>query len=275
MTDSQVPLSLQSLEIPLSPELPSSEAIPELVKRFGGSLYQLGLRVCGSHQEAQDLVQDTFLLAFQHWTQFRGESSAKTWLYTIASRVCQRRKRLRSGEPKDLESVDELIPASGDRIPDVWNITGPLEQSIQNQGKELLSAAISELPIDFRMPLILKDIAELSVRDVAEVLDLKEATVKTRVHRARLHLRRVLAENLPEKNNACVSDRQICLDLVHAKLNAMDKGVPYVVADDVICQRCESLFATLDLTQEACQAIGRGAMPESLYDQLKGLKLAS
>lgn len=263
---------VETNKVSISPETPPNQAVPQLVDQFGGCLYQLGLRICGSHEDAQDLVQETFLLAFERWAQFRGEASPKTWLYTIAARVCFRTKRLKSGQPRELDTIEDLIPTRQDRVPDVWGLRGPLEESIRREGQELLSNAISELPLNFRMPLVLKDIAELSVRDVSLVLGLKEATVKTRVHRARLHLRGLLADRIPAKSNACVSDRQICLDLVNAKLEAMDKGLSYTVGDQIICQRCESLFATLDLTQSMCRAIGEGEIPPQVYDRLRNLE---
>lgn len=260
---------VQALDLPVSNELSAESAIPRLLQQHGDTLYQLGLRICGTPQEAEDLVQDTFLLAYQHWDQFRGDAKPKTWLYTIASRVCQRTKRLRSGEPRHIQSLDELIPRQGDPVADVWIEPSPLDDAERVEGVERMSEAISTLPLDFRMPLVLKDIAELSVREVATILELKEPTVKTRVHRARLHLRRRLAAQLPAKPNAQVADRQICLDLVRAKLDSMDKGGPFTVPDQVICHRCESLFRTLDLTQETCREIGRGSMPDELYDRLR------
>lgn len=260
---------VQALDLPVTKELSAERAIPRLLQQHGDTLYHLGIRICGNAAEAEDLVQDTFLLAYQHWDQFRGESSPKTWLYTIASRVCQRKKRLRSGQPKHIESLDELIPKQGDAVADVWSERSPLEDAEYGESIERMSEAISELPLDFRMPLVLKDIAELSVREVASILDLNEATVKTRVHRARLHLRRKLASQLPARPDAQVADRRICLDLVRAKLDTMDKGGPFTVPDQVICHRCESLFRTLDLTQETCRQIGRGSMPDGLYDRLR------
>lgn len=260
---------VQALDLPVTSELSADKAIPRLLQQHGDMLYHLGIRICGSAVEAEDLVQDTFLLAYQHWDQFRGESSPKTWLYTIASRVCQRTKRLRSGQPKHIESLDELIPKKGDPVADVWAERSPLDEAEHGESVERMSEAISQLPLDFRMPLVLKDIAELSVREVASILDLREATVKTRVHRARLHLRRKLASDLPAKPDAHVADRQICLDLVRAKLDTMDSGSPFTVPDQVICHRCESLFRTLDPTQETCRQIGRGSMPDELYDRLR------
>ena len=243
-------------------------AIAELLETHGGTLYRLGLRICGTHEEAEDLVQDTFLLAYKNWSQFRGEASPKTWLYTIASRVCQRTKRLKSGQPKHIDSLEDLVPTREDRVPDV-SLASPYEATLRHELQDAVAEAISELPLDFRMPLVLKDIADLSVRDIAAVLGIKVNTVKTRLHRARLHLRRVLSEHLPEKKDPAVGEQQICLDLVAAKQEAMDRGVPFAVSDDLICERCSALFATLDLTRDVCQRIGEGELPAALRSRLQ------
>ena len=249
----------------------ADEAIPLLLERYGGTLYQLGLRICGGHEEAQDMIQETFLNAYRHWDQFRGEASPKTWLYSIASRVCQRRKRLRAGQPKEMASIEDLLPGQDDAVPDVWTDDwDPFANAMSRETQEIVSRALEELPLDFRMPLVLKEIADMSLDEIAEMLDVKPATVKTRVHRARLRLRQQLAEQLPRRDNACVRNQQICLDLVHAKQDALDRGVDADVPDDLICDRCEALFATLDLTQEACRAIGRGELPAEVRAQVLG-----
>ena len=68
--------------------LPAEVALPRLLEAHGGRLYSLALKFCGSPEDAEDLVQEVFLLAFRKWSQFKGESRATTWLYTIAARAC-------------------------------------------------------------------------------------------------------------------------------------------------------------------------------------------
>ena len=247
----------------------ASDSLPVLFERDGPMLYQLGLRICGSAQEAQDLVQETFLTAYRKWHQFRGESSARTWLYTIASRICRRSKRLRSGEPHRMASLDELLPGAAEPVPEVsWSEHDPFETTVRHETVERVGNAIAELPLEFRMPLVLKEIAGLSIEEVATVLDLLPATVKTRVQSHRLPLRRVLDAALPAREDPRVGSRQICVDLVSAKQGALDRGVAHALPDDLICERCEAVFATLDLTSEACRRIGRGELPEELRREI-------
>ncbi|MHC4952868.1 MAG: RNA polymerase sigma factor [Planctomycetota bacterium] len=243
---------------------PREVAIPELVRRHGGQLYGLGLRLCGGPEEAEDLVQETFLNAYKGWDRFEGRSEPSTWLFTIASRVCQRLHRKRAGEPDRMASVDEMLPFDGAELGVVEDGTALL---IKKEAIEQVEHAITTLPMDFRMPLVLKDIVGLPIADVAAILGLKGATVKTRVHRARLKLRQAIEETLPKKElPPAAYPQQVCMDLLRAKQEAIDRGAE--MPSDVVCKRCQAVFATLDLTHEYCEEIGRGKLPEKLMEEL-------
>jgi RNA polymerase sigma-70 factor (ECF subfamily) len=247
------------------------EDIRRLFEEHAGVIHRLALRTCRSASDAEDLVQETFMRAYKGWKDFEGRSNPKTWLYTIAVRACQRMQRLRSGEPEpgDVESFEELLPSSESDIVDLPAAEGDaLDGIIREEARALVERAIESLPFAFRVVLVLKEIAGLSLAEVAEVLDIKEATVKTRVHRARLMLRKALAEDLPRRHaGAHASDGgpgHVCLDLLHAKQEALDRGAPFPVDDEALCERCRSVFTTLDLARNACVDIRHGRYPDSL-----------
>jgi RNA polymerase sigma-70 factor (ECF subfamily) len=247
---------------------PADVAVAELMDRHGGRLYSLGLRFCGNDDEAQDLVQDTFLLAFRKWDQFEGRSDPATWLYRIAARVCQRRHRKRSGEPSRLEPLEKLLPSGERTVIDVASSgDGPLELFEKRENRAALENAIATLPENFRLPLVLKEIMELSIADVAEILGVKEATIKTRLHRARLHVAKQLRRHFPKKDAPPPDHSQrMCLDLLKAKQDSLDRGVDFPVPQDELCARCRSLFATLDLGHDGCSYVGRGELPDAVKD---------
>lgn len=251
-------------------DAPAAEAIPSLLDEHGGKIYALGLRLCGDAADAQDLVQETFLNAFRHWRGFEGRSQASTWLYTIASRACQRMQRKRAGEPEHMASLDDLLPEPERGVPDTAALTqgapdDPLTGHLRRETGRRVERALAEIPPDFRLPLVLKEIAELPIRDIADALGVKPATVKTRIHRGRLALRQALAEGLPERPAAePTHERRICLDLLRAKQEAMDRGEELPVASAALCERCRSLFETLDLAHDACAALGQGELPAEL-----------
>jgi RNA polymerase sigma-70 factor (ECF subfamily) len=243
-----------------------AEDFAHVAERVAGRLYRIGLRMCRSPEEAEDLVQDTLLQGFRKWGQFEGRSDPATWLYTIAGRLCQRRRRRRAGEPTRVESLSSLLPSSGDPILSLPAAgASPLDEHLRTIAEQTVSEALARLPPHVRLPLVLADIAELSTAEIARILGLKEATVKTRVHRARLRLRRALLEELPVRPAPPPDHgRQICLDLLQAKQDAMDRRAPFPFSSEELCARCQSLFSTLDLGREACASLGRGELPARL-----------
>jgi len=259
------------LWIVMEPNLPRELAIPQLLEEHGGMVFSLGRRMCNSTEEAEDLVQETFLQAFRSWGQFEGRSSVKTWLYTIAMRTCQRLHRLRAGQPLRMGSLESLLPMGEPTMGMVdLDADSPLDTQLRLEGKKQIEEAILELPLEFRVPVILKDILGFSIKEVADITGLKEATVKTRVHRARLRLRQAMESILPRKEVPPAEyPMQVCMDLLRLKQEAIDRGErSHPKLDNLVCLRCNVLFSTLDCTIEACQELSEGRMPKQLRDRI-------
>lgn len=253
-----------------TPEEPAATAIPRLVDAYGGMLYGLGLRFCGNAEEAADLVQETFLQAYRGWAGFEGRAHEKTWLYAIAARVCQRMHRKRAGEPQHIESLHALLPFGEPRIASIISDQDDaLQLQIHREAREQVEQAIATLPEEFRIPLVLKELVGFTVPEIAKMLDLEPGTVKSRVHRARLRLRKAVDAVLPRQDADApppAYSEQVCLDLLNAKQEALDHGVPF--DSNVICERCRSVFASLDLTQDVCRELARGELPDELRVRL-------
>ncbi len=261
---------------PVTPRLPRAgtpreRAIPALLDACGGRLYRLGTRICGSADEAEDLVQEVFLLAWRYWPDFRGESQPATWLFRIAGRVCQRRHRRRSGQPARIASLNtdavrELFARQPGADPADQD---PAQRASRADQLGALQQSIGALPEQFRLPLLLKDVLEMSIEDVALALALKPATVKTRVHRARLALRAALAGGDAAVRGAPQSyDEQTCLDLLNIKLAALDRG-EVGIDSGVICARCRRLFEQLDQTRSLCSKLAAGRLPKDVGERIR------
>lgn len=259
----------------LSARREARRAVGELAAAHGATLYSLGMRLCGSPEAAEEMVQETFLNAYRGWGTFQGDARATTWLYTIAKRVCMRQRRPRVGEPKRLESLEDLLPGQQAEVADLGAWSGapedPRRRQFAREAEETVDRALSELPFDFRLALVLVDIAELSIGEAAKVLGVKPATVKTRVHRARLKLRRAVEAGLPRRAVPRTQPAQVCYSMLQAKQEALDRGVDFPYADAALCDRCRAVFATLDLGREACQTLRSGEMPAGVVERLGSL----
>ena len=158
-------------------------------------IYRYAHRLCGETEAAKDLVQETFLNAYRGLKNFRGEARISTWLYTIASRACMRMRRKRKGEPEHELSLDEFVPTSeGEfRLQIPTEGLSP-EEALQNKElRQALDQAIDKLPEKYRMVLVLRDMEDVSAKEVGTIMGLNERAVKSRLHRARLFVRRELS----------------------------------------------------------------------------------
>jgi len=250
--------------------VPREVAVPRLLELHGGRLYGLSTRICRSPDEAEDLVQEVFLQAWRGWDQFAGRSTPFVWLYTIARHACQRMHRKRAGEPEHLDSLDDLLPFGEPQMAVLPPDADGLELQLRREDEERAGQAIASLPLEFRMALVLKDIIGFSIQEVADILGVKPGTVKTRVHRARLKVRKALEAGLPRKALPPTAySEQVCLDLLQAKQESLDRGVEMPNADNIICERCHAVFATLDLASGVCRSLGASeVLPGNLRAEL-------
>ncbi len=144
-------------------------------------VFGVALRMLGNAAEAEEIAQEVFLRAHRSLGEFRGEAKLSTWLYAIASRLCL--TRLGSGERRLSRQPEETLLRlrSQDRGPE-----GALEQS---ELEAALHRAITELPDERRIVVVLRDLEGLSYEEIASALDLELGTVRSRLHRARLDLK--------------------------------------------------------------------------------------
>ena len=177
------------------PAVQEPEGFDTLYRDNVDLIYRYAYRLCGEAELAKDLVQETFLNAYQGLKDFRGEARVSTWLYTIASRACIRMRRKRKGEPEYELSLEEFVPTSEGE----FRLQIPMEglspeEALQNKElRHALDQAIEKLPQKYRMALVLRDMEGLSTKEVGTIMGLNERAVKSRLHRARLFVRRELS----------------------------------------------------------------------------------
>jgi RNA polymerase sigma-70 factor (ECF subfamily) len=170
-----------------------------LVETYYELIYRLAYKMLNDPQEAEDILQETFLKAYRYIDGFDGRSSLSTWLYRIATNealMSLRRKKL------DTVSMDETLDTMEGEVEPVQIVDWcclPEAELMSAEAQARLNQAIEQLPATLRVVFVLRDIQGLSTREVAEVLSLSETAVKTRLSRARLRLREDLSDYYSEK----------------------------------------------------------------------------
>ena len=163
-------------------------AIRALIRQHNRRLYRIARGILRDDAEAEDAVQETYLKAFSHLDEFRGDSAIGTWLCRILINEALGRRR-RQRPTVDWDTMDE-IGAPHEIIRMTTPVPADPERTTsQHQVQHLLEDAIDRLPADFRMVLIARVVEEMSIEETAALLDIKPETVKTRLHRARTMLR--------------------------------------------------------------------------------------
>ncbi len=172
-------------------------AAEALVATYGDRVYRLALRITGNASDAEEVVQDALWAVSRKIDTFRGAAAFGSWVYRITANAAYQKLRGRRSQRHEM-SWEDLAPAfdekdqHAERAVD-WSrrLTDP---AIEGELKTVLGGAIDELPADYRTAFVLHDVEGLSNPEIAEMLHVTLAAIKSRVHRARLFLRKRLAD---------------------------------------------------------------------------------
>ena len=171
------------------------QAMERLLMRAQEVAYRFSLLVCGHADDADDAMQEALLKTYRFANQIKEPAAFRTWLYRTVKNACLISRRKRVHEPAHMLSLDELMVASDGsaQAMDVEDRGPRPDQAVANSRlRRALRRALQQLPPEFRVIVFLREIEGLSTREVAEVVGISEANVKTRLHRARLFLRQQL-----------------------------------------------------------------------------------
>ncbi len=173
--------------------------VARLVDAYSTQIYRLALKMLSNPQDAEDVLQNTFMKALQALPNFEGRSSLSTWLYRIA--VNEALMSIRRSKPEvsatlqsdDEDEAEQILTSFSD-----WCCL-PESELMSTEAQNHLDKAVQMLPEKLRIVFILRDLEGLSIRETSEALDLTETTVKTRLLRARLKLREMLSAYYGER----------------------------------------------------------------------------
>jgi RNA polymerase sigma-70 factor (ECF subfamily) len=156
------------------------EAWGEMVRRYKQAVFGIAMGILGNVADAEDATQDAFIRAYENLRRFDLSRRFSTWIFTIVSNICKnqlRRERLR------------------ERIPEASQVAGgadPAEEAVREERGGLIKEALGQLGFKYRAPLVLRYYGELDYKEIAQILSLPQGTVKTRLHRGKAELRRIL-----------------------------------------------------------------------------------
>jgi RNA polymerase sigma-70 factor, ECF subfamily len=178
-----------------------AEALEALMTRHAGRVYRLAYGITRNPADAEEVVQDVFLTVVRKGGSFEGQAALATWMYRVTMNAALNRRR---GKRRELEvSLEEHLPTytedghrAGDRSDLLvdWSST-PEERVLSGESRQVLENAIDSLPAHYRAVLVLRDVEELSNEEVASIVGDSLASVKSRLHRARMALREQLTRH--------------------------------------------------------------------------------
>ena len=173
------------------------EAVDEAIHLLQNTVYSFSMKVCGHPEDAQDTMQEVLLRSLPHLAKISDPKALAVWLYTVARNHCWRMRRKGVHGPKQTLSLDELMPDESEiglLLQDA--AANPESQVLEGEQSQLLHKAILSIPPQYRIVLVLHDMEDLDTEQTAQVLGMQPGTVRVRLHRARLYVRKAMAQLL-------------------------------------------------------------------------------
>jgi RNA polymerase sigma-70 factor, ECF subfamily len=173
-------------------------AFRELLDLHKDRVYNITFRMLGNRAEAEDVAQEVFISVFKTIDQFREESKFSTWLYRVAVNHCKNRiKYLARRHDRDRDELDETSHQANGAVTGAPVRAAQPDRALEGaQMERLLQEAIGNLDDDHRIVVVLRDIEDLSIEEICDITGLPDGTVKSRLHRARLALRKKLQRHV-------------------------------------------------------------------------------
>ncbi len=171
--------------------LNTPESVEEAIGLLQNTVYSFSMKVCGHPQDAEDTMQEVLFRSLEHLAKIQDPEELAVWLYTVTRNRCWRMRRKPAHAPANMLSLDELMPSDeelGLLLQDAGK--SPEGNLLQAEQHRLLHQAILRIPAPLRIVLVLHDMEELTTEQVAQILELQQGTVRIRLHRARLSVRK-------------------------------------------------------------------------------------
>jgi RNA polymerase sigma-70 factor (ECF subfamily) len=244
-------------------------ALERALALLQNTVFSFSMRVCGQREDAEDTMQEVLLKSVPHLPKFDSPKALVVWLYKVAKNRCLMSRRRSRFAPKQDLSLEELMPdrkeleqmgSDGSINPEAF--------AIRSEEAGRLRDAIQRLPPQYRIVLVLRDMEGLTDEEVAEITGLRSGTVRVRLHRARLFVRKELMKGLrPRSRRAGVSHEQLgneqprparCKAMFAELSNYLDEQLDDSLCEELErhlggCEPCQAFLSSLEATIEQCR----------------------
>ena len=235
-------------------------AIERALALLQGTVFSFSMKVCGHREDAEDTSQDVLLRALPYLSKFESPEALAVWLYKVARNRCVSARRQSKFAPAAQLSLEELMP-DGRELQELVAGHEPSAEDmlVGAEGDERLRRAVLKIPPTYRLVLVLHDMEELETAEVASILGIREGTVRVRLHRARLFLRRELRRKSSGAPRKMPARQRNCRGMFASLSDYLDG-----IVDDATCEQmrkhisdcppCQAFVESLRRTVEACRA---------------------
>ena len=216
----------EAIELLRSRDPNGTDRVLELIQQ---TVFSFSMKVCGHREDAEDTSQEVLFKATEHLPKLEDPGGLTTWLYTVAKNACLMRRRKSKSAPSELLSLDELMPDREELERLGQSNAMSAERSVlREEEADRIRQAVLRIPPQYRLILVLHDMEELPTEEVARITGLTENTIRVRLHRARLFVRKELGPARKPPKVSTVAQKR------HRK--TIGKGRP---------QSCREMFAAL------------------------------
>src|ERR1035437_2107858 len=275
-------------EIPRAMELLTGREPGHIDKAIGllqSTVFSFSMKVCGHREDAEDTMQEVLFKSIPYLSKIEDPREMAVWLYTVTQNQCRMARRKSKFAPAHMMTLDALLPDDQELSMLLADSSpSPEASAISRQGEELQHRAVLQIPPKYRLILVLHDMEDLDTAEIAKITSLKEGTVRVRLHRARLLVRRVLAEGRvsagarkPRKKPALGGRPQGCRGIFADLSEYLDHRIETVTCDEMqkhieACPPCVAFIRDLERVVERYRSFNVNCSPataESLRRVLK------
>ena len=185
------------------------QAAAEAIGLLQNAVFSFSMKMCGHREDAEDTAQEVLFRSLKHLHKLKEPAALAAWLYTVARNRCRRLRGVAQESPSRKLSLDELMPDATELNQLLLDsAVSPERNALLGERRALLHQAVLRIPSQLRMVLVLHDMEELDTEQVAQILNLREGTVRVRLHRARLALRKEMSLGHEGQERECAQKKE-------------------------------------------------------------------